>query len=223
MRHPVTKLLILQFIWMVVTTFTSTMPVVSIKYCVSRLWFVFSGYLIIQFLFADKKNIVRFIFLYATSLAIVVCWTTWIHSHYNFNDKAADWVVSPFYNDHTAYGAALAMFIPVMISFLFVRSVGKLGKIFALIFFGLFTMAIIISFARAGWLSLAVVFCILVTLVFRIRFKVLFATCSAGAPGPINSNMPHTSLATTGPLYPPTSAPTGTRIVSTWARWPTRD
>lgn len=174
MRHPVTRLLIAQFIWMLITAVTSTMHIVSFKYCISRLWFIFSGYLIVQFLFDNKKNIIRFMFLYAFSLAIVVCWTTWVHSHFNFNDKAADWVVSPFYNDHTAYGAALAMFIPVMLSFLFVRSVGKVGKIFALVFFALFTVAIILSFARAGWLSLAVVFCIFVTLLLRIRFQVLF-------------------------------------------------
>ena len=179
MRHPVTRLLMAQMIWMVLTSITSTMPVVSFKYCISRLWFIFSGYMIVQFLFNDKKNIVRFMFLYAFSLAIVVCYTTWIHSHFNFNDKAADWVVSPFYNDHTAYGAALAMFIPVMLTFVFIRAVGKVGKIFALIFFVMFCMAIVLSFARAGWLSLAVIFCILVTLVLRIRFQVLFLTLSS--------------------------------------------
>ena len=58
---------------------------------------------------------------YAIALAIVVAYTLIIHARFNFNDKAADWVVSPFYNDHTAYGAALAMFIPLMVSLLLMK------------------------------------------------------------------------------------------------------
>ena len=59
---------------------------------------------------------IRFVYTYAAALAIVICYTTVVHARFNFDEKAADWVVSPFYNDHTAYGAALAMFIPVMVS-----------------------------------------------------------------------------------------------------------
>ena len=42
---------------------------------------------------------------------------------FNFNDKTADWIVSPFYNDHTAYGAALTMFLPITLSLVFIKSV----------------------------------------------------------------------------------------------------
>src|SRR3712207_8519792 len=60
--------------------------------------------------------------LFRSGLLIVVIYTTFRHSAFNFNDKAADWVVSPFYNDHTAYGAALAMFIPVCIALTLIKS-----------------------------------------------------------------------------------------------------
>jgi O-antigen ligase len=173
LTHPITLIIFIQLLWMLTTTFSSTDFVVSIKYFVSRLWFIFSCYIIIPHLFQNKKNIITFVFAYAWALAIVIFYTIIQHAQYNFNDKAADWVVSPFYNDHTAYGAALAMFIPVMLSFVFIKSLPKHLKVMALGLFLLFVLAIILSFARAGWLSLIVALSIFGTLLMHIKFRTI--------------------------------------------------
>lgn len=180
-NHPVTLIITVQLVWMFVTTCSSVDVIVSLKYFVSRLWFIFSCYIIIPHLFQDKKNIYRFVYAYCSALAIVICYTTIVHARFNFNEKAADWVVSPFYNDHTAYGAALAMFIPLMVSFLFLKDLSKWAKIFAFVFFGLFMLGIILSFARAGWLSLGVALSILVTLFLKIKFRTLVLTFGSAA------------------------------------------
>lgn len=180
MRHPLTWIISIQIVWMLITTLSSSDLTVSVKYLISRLWFVFSCYIIMQHLFVKRENIVRFIMAYASALLIVVIYTTIVHAQYNFNDKAADWVVSPFYNDHTAYGAALAMFIPVMMAIIFMKSTGNLLKMVCIGLFVAFMIAIIISFARAGWLSLVVAIGILFTTFLRVRFKTLLATIIVG-------------------------------------------
>lgn len=179
--HPVTLLITIQLLWMLVTTCTSTEVVISIKYLVSRLWFIFSCYIIIPHLFVQRSNMIRFVFAYSSALAIVVVYTTIVHARFNFGEKAADWVVSPFYNDHTAYGAALAMFIPVMVAFMFMKGLSRMAKLAALGFFCLFMLAIILSFARAGWLSLAVALGVFATLLLRIRFRTILLTLFSGA------------------------------------------
>lgn len=176
LNHPLTLLIGFQLLWMFVTTCTSTDVVISLKYLVSRLWFIFSCYIIIPHLFQNKKNIINFVLAYSVALAIVVCYTTVSHARFNFDEKIADWIVSPFYNDHTAYGAALAMFIPVMVSFWFLKSVSKNLKILSFILFAMFMLAIVLSFARAGWGSLAVALAILLTLWLKIKFRTLFIT-----------------------------------------------
>jgi O-antigen ligase len=172
-RHPVTLLIIVQLSWMLITCFTSTDVAVSIKYLIARLWFIFSCYIIMPHLFKDKANIIKFVLLYATGLLLVVIYTTGKHAAFNFNDKAADWVVSPFYNDHTAYGAALAMFIPVCFSFLFLKELSFPLKIYSLCLFVAFMIAIVLSFARAGWLSLVIALGILATLFLKIKFRTI--------------------------------------------------
>ena len=176
LNHPLTLLIGFQLFWMFVTTCTSTDVVISLKYLLSRLWFIFSCYIIIPHLFQNRKNIINFVLAYAVALAIVVCYTTISHARFNFDEKIADWIVSPFYNDHTAYGAALAMFIPVMVSFWFLKSVSRNLKILSIILFCMFMLAIVLSFARAGWGSLAVALAILLTLWLKIKFRTLFIT-----------------------------------------------
>ena len=175
-NHPITILIIIQLSWMFFTSLTSTEIIISLKYLISRLWFVFSCYIIIPHIFIDKKNIFRFVYCYASALAIVIFYTVFQHAKFNFNDKAADWVVSPFYNDHTAYGAALAMFIPIMLSFVFIKSISKFLRAYAFALFLLFVFAIVLSFARAGWLSLILAFLIFSTLMLKIKFRTIIIT-----------------------------------------------
>jgi putative inorganic carbon (hco3(-)) transporter len=180
-HHPVSVLIAVQVAWMLVTSLTSTDIIVSLKYLTSRLWFLFSCYIIAHHVFVSRKNMIAFVFCYGFSLAIVVCYTTVVHAAFNFNYKAADWVVSPFYNDHTAYGAALAMFIPVMVSMLMLREVPKFLKGAAIVLLLMFLGAIVLSYARAGWLSLVIALGILATFLLKIRFRTIILTLFTAA------------------------------------------
>lgn len=171
--HAITLLIGVQLFWMFVTTLTSEDIIISIKFFISRCWFVFSCYFLANYLFKEKKNIIPFLTSYIVALAIVCVYTIFMHSKYGFDHKSADWVMSPFYNDHTAYSAALAMFIPVLISFLFISTINKFNKIIYTGILLLFILAIVLSYGRGGWLGLAVAFAVFVTLLLRLNFKAL--------------------------------------------------
>lgn len=176
LRHPVTIVILVQLSWMLITSLSSVDFVVSIKYFIARMWFIFSCYFIMTQLLKDKKHIYSFILAYAVPLAIVCLITIYNHSRFNFDDKTADWVVSPFYNDHTAYGAILAMYIPVILSMLFQDHFSNLVKGFLGALLALFVVAIILSYARAGWLSLIAAAGVFATLLLKIRFRNLLIT-----------------------------------------------
>jgi O-antigen ligase len=179
-KHPLTIIISIQIFWIFFTTLTSEMPVISLKFFISRLWFITSCYFVCTHLFKNQKFIINYIIAYAISLAIVAIITTKRHAAYGFDEKTADWIVSPFYNDHTAYGAVLAMFIPVMTAMLFMRNLSLSLKIICLALLGIFLMSIIISYARAGWLSLIVALGILITFQLKIKFKTIIATIVIG-------------------------------------------
>ena len=170
-RHPISIVIYLMFTWMIITTVTSEMPIVSIKFFVSRLWFIIPSYFLCARLFKDPKNINRFVWLYILGLIIVVFYTIYNHALHGFDGDTAHWVMSPFYNDHTAYGAALAIYIVLCVAYLFMpnmKSSRRLGVIIALC---ILIVAIILSFCRASWISLIAALGVLICVLLKIKFK----------------------------------------------------
>ena len=180
LKHPITIIIFLQLTWMIITAFFSELPIISIKYILSRIWFLTSCYFMCTQLFRNQKNIITHILLYSIALAIVAIITTIKHASFGFDEKTADWIVSPFYNDHTAYGCALAMFIPVVVGIILMKNINLILKIGCLSLLTIFLVAIIVSYARAGWLSLAVSLAVLATLILKIKFRTLLFTLIGG-------------------------------------------
>lgn len=176
-RHIISYLIYFNLLWMFVTSLSSAIPLVSFKFFISRLWFVIPFFFVAIPVFRLKKNIHRFLWLYILGLTIVVLYTLVRHAGYGFSEKAGHWVMSPFYNDHTAYGAALAMFIPVLAGYIFFPKFSMLKRITALAFFVLFSIALTLSYARAAWLSTGVALAVFILVILRIRFRwVAFGT-----------------------------------------------
>ena len=169
-KHPVSYFIYLSLFWMFLTMLTSELPVVSLKYLMARVWFVVPFFFIAAMIFHDLKNIKRFYWLYIIGLLIVIVYTVIQHAKYGFEEEAGHWVMSPFYNDHTAYGAALAIFYPVIVGFLFYPGLSKSLKILNFIVLIIFTVALILSYGRAAWISVAVALAVFLIVMMRIKF-----------------------------------------------------
>ena len=174
-HHPVAIVIYCMFAWMIVTTFTSTMPVVSIKFLIARLWFVVPSFFFCALMFKKPKNIDWFIWLYIASLCIVVIYTTIIHSQYGFDNDSAHWVMTPFYNDHTAYGAALSIYLILAISYAFLPGLTTLKKSLIIGVIIILSIAMVLSSCRAAWLSLAAAVAVLLSVLFKIKFRWILA------------------------------------------------
>ena len=170
-RHPISIVIYIMFAWMVITMITSEMPVVSIKFIVSRLWFIVPAYFLCAELFKNPKNINRFVWLYIAGLIIVVIYTIINHASYGFDGDTAHWVMTPFYNDHTAYGAALAVYIILCAAYLFMPNMSKIKRLTVLVVLLILIGAIILSFCRASWISLIAALGVLVLVLLKIKFK----------------------------------------------------
>jgi O-antigen ligase len=174
--HPVSVAIYFNIAWLLVTTVSSSLPIVSIKFLIARIWFVVAFYFLATQLFRDEKNMNRYLWFYIAGFMIVIGYALVRHAGYGiFNQKAAHWVSSPFYKDHTSYGALLSMFIPVLIGFGFYKKYSLNKKILIWAIAGFFIFAVIFSYTRAAWVSLIGAFCVWIVIKLRIKFKWLAA------------------------------------------------
>ena len=169
-NHPVSYILYLSLLWIFLTAMTSELPVVSFKFLLSRLWFLVPFYFVAALIFRKTSNIKLFLWLYMSAMVLVIFYTLIMHSRYGFDEDAGHWVMSPFYNDHTAYGAALAMFFPVIVGFMFYPGHTGRQKFIATIVFVIMLVGIIFSYGRAAWISVVVAIGVFIVVMLRIKF-----------------------------------------------------
>jgi putative inorganic carbon (hco3(-)) transporter len=176
MKHPVTIAIVINLVWIFITCFTSEFPIVSIKFMVARLWFVIPFYFAGILLFTDFKNIRKFQWLYIIPLLVVIFYTLYNHSTYGFDKPHSNMVMKPFYNDHTAYGAIIALFLPIFSGFTLSRLYKNSYRLLAFIVLSILVTGIVFSYSRAAWISVAAALAVFMLVRFRIRFYwVLFA------------------------------------------------
>ena len=172
LKHPISIAIMVYLGWMLITCLTSVRPVISLKAFASKLWFITSCYwFFMQLVEDDLKNAVRYFNCYALGLTIIVCITTYLHALSGFDEHYAHYVMSPFYNDHTAYGAALAFMIPITAGFFFLPDNKLPQKIFYVVITLILLMAFYLSFSRAAWISLVVAIGVLIILKLRIKLS----------------------------------------------------
>jgi len=170
-RHPIIIAVIVYLSWMLITCFTSEIPIVSFKYFIARLWFIVPVLFMGIPLFRDLRKVHLFFWLYIGALFIVVINTTYNHAGYGFSEKGANWAMSPFYNDHTAYAVMLAFFIPILAGFGLTKIYAIKWRVVALLVMSVFIMALILSYCRAAWFSLGISFLVMLPIVFKIKMR----------------------------------------------------
>ncbi len=170
--HPISIAISINLFWIMVTSLTSTMPLVSIKFLLARVWFLAIFYLFAIKVFQEYKNISRFIWIYTLSMTLVIIYSISKQVTLGLFDKdISHFVMKPFFRDHTSYGAVLAFLIFLLSTQFF--NINKKAKAFIAPLLLLFFLGLILSYTRAAWLSVIAAVMVLIAILLRIRFKYL--------------------------------------------------
>jgi O-antigen ligase len=81
--------------------------------------------------------------------------------------------MEPFFNDHTSYGALMAMFYPILF-FLMNKKVSSTNtRIFLIVLIAIFSLGLILSYTRAAWVSLLAALIVYFLYKFKIKLGVI--------------------------------------------------
>lgn len=183
-RHPISIAILVNMLWVFITSCTSEMPLISFKFFLSRMWYVVVFYFLGVMLFRKFGNISKYLWLYIIPLTFVIIYTLLKHQAKNFSKDASYEVMQPFYEAHGVYAAAIAFFLPLLaIILIFPRKLkfNTIQWVLVAALFILFMNGLIYSFTRAAWLSVVAAALITVPLILRIRFNTLLVIIAVGA------------------------------------------
>ncbi len=170
-KHPITKVIILQLLWLIISSITSELPIVSFKFLIARTWFIVPIFFYaIHFFSEGKKRIFQFLWCFVTPVFIVSAYTLINHYNHSFSEEAGHWVMWPFFKDHTSYGAILAICIPIVL--FLINETKKLSlKYLLIIILFVLLVALYFSYTRAAWLSILGAGLIYLLYYYKIKLK----------------------------------------------------
>ena len=183
LRHPVSLLLLASLAWMLVTSCTSRLPWVSFKYLVARIWFVVPFFFAAAQIFRSRQRITQFFWAYAIGLGTVILIAT-SKTLGNFSDlQTLHHVMKPFYNDHTAYGCAIALMIPAAFHMVFAHERKGWQRVLSLLLMALLCVGLFFSYCRAAWISVvaAIGVYVLVRMGLKVKWMVVLFGIGVGA------------------------------------------
>jgi O-antigen ligase len=175
LRHPVTLTIYFHLSWLFITSLTSTDLLVSFKMLVSRLWFIVGFYLLATQLFKNEKRMHSYVWLYVIAFTGVIIYALLNHMQYGLDNQVmAHRVASPFYKDHTSYGATLGFLLPILVAlFLFIKREDFNIRFLMILLILLFVFATIVSYTRATWVSILASVGFWAILKLKIRFEIV--------------------------------------------------
>lgn len=155
--HPITITLSLYFLWMVITSFFAELPIVAFKFTLNTFWYVSTFFLwTILFLKDNKKDFYNWLYIIAIPISFVVFFTMYKHGLKGFSKQASYYIMRPFYKEHTAYAASIAVFVPIYYILAIYGNFKKWVKIAFFIAFTILILGVITSYTRGAWLGVMV-------------------------------------------------------------------
>lgn len=169
-------LIVIDLLWNLATSMNSSMPMVSFKFLLSRTWYVVIFYFLLGNFFLQIEAIRKYIWLLSTAICGLAIFTIFEHAKGGFTRGFAYAASQPFVPDHGMYAAIVAFVIPTLFVFAVYGHAFQQSTLKRVIAFGmvlLLTVAVILSFTRAAWLSLIAAAALIIAIKIGIRFRTI--------------------------------------------------
>jgi O-antigen ligase len=169
LKHPLTLIIFLQFVWLTVAVIFSQNHFLSFKFLAAKIWFL-SSYIILPVLIIRKKSdiIKAFLLFVIPALLHAVVAFVW-HFFLDFDYWSSNEVVRPFYVNHVDHATVLSMLFPLMLVAYQLTKGKKWQRRLCLAALIFLIPAIYVTGARAAMLG--VIFALIVA--FAIRKKLV--------------------------------------------------
>lgn len=171
-QNPLMYLLILAWIWSLISTIFSSVGFISVKWLLAKTWYLATCVGIAVEVFRSPKDIKYLYFCLMPPLFFTLIWALWGQYQDHFSFSLVNNALLPFYRNHVNYSSLLVLSFPWALygkKYLQKQYGGNLIWILSLI---LLLIAIYFSYARIAYFSLIVA---AITYII-VRFKAMKIT-----------------------------------------------
>ncbi len=150
----IVSLLLLLYIWSLITLFTTTDLLPSVKYIAAKSWFLLSFFVLAFLVFRSYRNVRLGFFIFLFSFTAFLFYTIRKQYQNGFDFEKVNEAVMPLYHNHVTFSVTLSILIPMLV-FWFFSTDNWPQKIVAAGMTLLFVVSLYYSYGRGAWLALS--------------------------------------------------------------------
>ncbi len=151
--HPIPIIIGLQILWMIFAAVPSSMPVVSWKAIAAFLWMIGGFFILPVIFFRESKTMFRFFQLIIVAFSIAFMYIMMLYISSGRNPFGLRFNPSPFFVDHTVFGAFTATWVPILVLLSFAGEFTVRERWLARFGLLMFVMGLFFSYSRGAWAS----------------------------------------------------------------------
>ncbi len=165
-KNPIYKFILLGFTWLILCTLFSSDIIISIKYVLSKFWYLCTFFFLPLALFSNPNQIKKIGAVLIASMLLIIVYSFIMQINLGFSFLRVNETVRPFFRNHVTYSALLACIIPVLLIYYFGNKRNKLNYLVITLII-ICIANLIFSYSRGAWLGLF--FCIPFYYILRYR------------------------------------------------------
>jgi len=156
--------------WIFITAISAEDPLISLKYFIAKLWYIFPFFFLSQIFLEQKRDYVQWLNIFFAGFLISIFYVFSRHILLGLSFETIGSAVSPFYRNHVNYAALLIISLPLC--WYMIKHSGRGGAYkFILI---LLILAIYFSYSRVALVSVVILFLANILLQKRLLFSATF-------------------------------------------------
>lgn len=153
-KHPVTLLLLLHLVWIVITIIMSTQIELSIKYLITKIWYVSVFFFMSGMVLTNQNTFRRLLWVIVLPTVLAIAIIIYKHSKWGFLFEYVNKSVVPFFRNHVNYGVFITMLVPMLVAMRFWYKKGSIMRLLMDIFIIITLIGIYLTYTRGAWLAL---------------------------------------------------------------------
>lgn len=112
LTNKISLIILLQLLWILITSLNSTFPIVSFKFFLAKLWYVIPFFFLPLLIIKNTKQLELTFNLFICSTLIALTYVMVRHAGLGFSFAEINTAVRPIFRNHVNYAAMLVMIVP---------------------------------------------------------------------------------------------------------------
>ncbi|NCI51790.1 O-antigen ligase family protein [Sediminibacterium roseum] len=154
LRSSLFLLLVIHLLWILVTCFYSSEPLLSVKYLLAKTWYIIPLVVLPQVLLEEKKDFRKLALCFLLPMLFVVIQVLVRQSLYRFSFADVKKAMAPFFRNHVNYSSMLVCLLPVAWCAWKLTPAGDRRRKWILSGIAIGLAGLLFAYSRGAWIAL---------------------------------------------------------------------